>query len=71
MTWKPISSAPRDGSWVMLGIAGRKEILLAYWHRLHQAWWGQNGSTGEWEKWQKATHYQPLPEPPKETPDAS
>lgn len=62
--WKPITTAPKDGTWVMLGIVGRNEVLLAYWHRLLGEWWGQSGSSGEWKKWQKATHWRPMPEAP-------
>lgn len=63
-SWSVIDSAPKDGSWIMLAKACHKEVLLAYWHRLHNAWWGQGGNDGQWKKWQDATHWQPLPEPP-------
>lgn len=63
--WLPIESAPRDGSWVVLGRAGHDAVLLAFWHRLHSAWWGQGGGDGSWKKWQQATHWMPLPAPPE------
>lgn len=63
--WLPIESAPRDGSWIVIGRAGHGAVLLAFWHRLHGAWWGQGGDDGQWKKWQQATHWQPLPAPPE------
>ena len=63
--WNPISSAPKDGRWIMICRAGHDEVLLSYWHRLHGAWWGQGGTAGTWEKWEKATHWKPLPSPPE------
>lgn len=64
MKWVPINLAPKDGTWLMLAIEGRNEVLIGFWHRLHGAWWGQSGSQGEWKKWQQATHFQHLPTPP-------
>lgn len=63
--WQKIETAPKDATWIMLGMVGRNEILLGFWHSLMNAWWGQGGSEGEWKKWERATHWQPLPNPPK------
>lgn len=70
MTWKPISSAPRDGTWIILGRVGHAEILFGYWHRLFNQWWGQGGTDKTWKKWQEASNWMPLPEPPKASDDA-
>lgn len=61
--WLPITTAPKDGRWIMICRQGHDEVLLSYWHRLHKAWWGQGGTEGTWEKWEKASHWQPLPKP--------
>ncbi len=62
--WMPIESAPKDATWIVLGVVGRNEIMLGYWHRLFQAWWGQTSANGDFRQWQHATHWQPLPAPP-------
>lgn len=59
--WIGIETAPKDGTWIIICKAGRDEVLIAFWHRLMGAWWGQGGSDGQWEKWEKATHWMPIP----------
>lgn len=66
--WQPIETAPKDARWIMLGIAGRNEIMLGYWSPLHQAWWGQTCAHGEFHIWQRATHWNPLPAAPAARP---
>lgn len=63
--WSPIETAPKEGSWIILGKPNHNEVLLGFWHRLHNSWWGQGGSEGQWKKWQDATHWMPLPPPPE------
>lgn len=63
--WEPISTAPRDGTWILLARPGHDEVLLGYWHRTHNAWWGQGGTGGTWKKWQEATKWLPVPAPPE------
>ena len=63
--WHPIETAPKDASWIMLGISGRNEVMLGYWHNLFQAWWGQTCANGEFKQWQRATHWMPMPDAPK------
>jgi len=62
--WQPIETAPKDSRWLMLGISGRNEIMLGYWSRLHGAWWGQTCAHGEFQLWQRATHWMPMPAAP-------
>jgi len=66
--WQPIETAPRDRRILVIGEAGT----------MHVASWSQNPFTGH-KSWlivrtddkgnclvMQATHWQPLPEPPKE-----
>ncbi len=75
--WQPIESAPKDGTWILLG-GGRTDdeddartIAVGQWTNY------LNGGTTSWH-WQFAwydggyygaynnpTHWMPLPEPPK------
>lgn len=63
MDWKPIETAPKDGT-----------RFLAYEHQSdynhYECWW--QSDFAEWEGWQNdwdsepiPTHWMPLPEPPK------
>lgn len=72
MTWKPISSAPRDGTSV---IVYSKEVhdfddptSVSHWSEFNNAW-----CFSHYDRYlgpENPTHWMPLPEPPKETPDA-
>ena len=76
--WKPIESAPRDGT-----------AILVYWHSPHveehtvcdvncavSAWWSEEGENGEWICYMDMpedptlhfdpTHWMPLPPPPEQ-----
>jgi len=61
MTWKPISSAPKDGTRVL--IAGCNQVDLGLWCG---EGWIDDGFLGyENENW--ITHWMPLPAPPRST----
>jgi len=67
MTWKPISSAPRDGTDILIYDAGTGSYeVSSYWTDTPRYWDG-NWGDGEYEH--TPTHWMPLPEPPKETDD--
>lgn len=65
MTWKPISSAPRDGTDVLTYSAIGGYEISRYW-RSAPGYWRGNWGDGEYEHF--PTHWMPL-EPPKETDD--
>ncbi len=68
--WKPIESAPKDGTRVLLwpgttgpNHSGDKIVFLAYWWQPHNPkspgfWVGNVG------KRERPTHWMPLPDPP-------
>lgn len=62
--WRAIETAPKDGRYVLLYDAQRAgEYLMAQW--FHGAWWGRRTLSGKAITWTDATHWMPLPEPPK------
>lgn len=61
--WRPIESAPRDGTYVLLTDNRCNPChLIARWK--FDRWWGQATPSGKSIIWTDATHWQPLPEPP-------
>lgn len=65
MKWRPIETAPKDGTWVLVfcpRVGRRCHVEVANWR--HGYFMTQHGSypltTGS------VTHWMPLPEPPKE-----
>jgi hypothetical protein len=58
--WRPIETAPKDGSTVLLYFADHS---LAY-PMIGTGFW--DGVTGQWwnKAWNEATHWMPLPDPP-------
>lgn len=61
--WRPIESAPRDGTYVLLTDNRCNPChLIARWK--FDRWWGQATPSGKSIIWTDATHWRPLPEPP-------
>ena len=61
MTWRPIETAPKDGTDILLGF----EPAIG-WQRIGKAWGGQWVSA--WNHHpihDQPTHWMPLPEPPE------
>ena len=63
--WQPIETAPKDGSVIVVGYGrqGNFPVKVVYWKELHKIWMHY----GEWEPGleNNATHWMPLPTPPK------
>jgi hypothetical protein len=67
--WQPIETAPRDGTYILLGWflegGGGGHPEVAFWHSTKQLWCSSRLLNAE--GYYSPTHWQPLPEPPKET----
>jgi hypothetical protein len=73
--WQPIETAPKDGSDILLWCPNMIKsdpagALVGHWYKdSHNPRWHISNVCGwEWEcdlNYEKATHWQPLPEPPK------
>jgi hypothetical protein len=66
--WKPISSAPRDGTYILIAVPpydNEEFVQPALWYQ------GERDESPAWEnsggRYPKATHWMPLPPPPKPT----
>lgn len=63
--WQTIDSAPKD-RYVLLYDAGYDNPYLhAKWDKHARGWWSQSTNSGHSIVWRDATHWMPLPEPPK------
>lgn len=60
MIWQPISTAPRDGTHVLIRYlwAHSEKWVAEGWHGSDGAWYTHG------HPWVRATHWMPLPEPP-------
>ena len=68
--WMPIESAPRDGTEIVLGMPG--DAFAGFWHDGTQNYWKLEGWFAEMDRGNlltakpfNATHWQPLPTPPR------
>jgi hypothetical protein len=64
-TWQPISTAPKDGRWLLvtwLGEAHRVEAMKYLPESNDWMWWEGDCALDP------PTHWQPLPAPPEATP---
>lgn len=69
--WQPIETAPRDGTeilgWCEIG------VVVVSWneqrfHKNPKPYWDSNRQSVTWmREYCQPTHWQPLPQPPKET----
>lgn len=60
-SWKPISTIPKNGTWVL--------VWDSYYKKVDIARAGTDGvpQTGDWDySINEATHWQPLPSPPEQ-----
>lgn len=61
--WQPIETAPKDGQWVLGWAPGWLVVSMAWFHvpgKVAPHW-----TTGRNERPIKATHWMPLPPPPR------
>lgn len=57
--WQPIETAPKDGTRIIVATTGR------YWYEKHKDGWMIANCDEEYGMYVEATHWMPLPEPPK------
>lgn len=64
--WQPIKTAPKDGQRIVVGYGRQSNfpVKIVWYDRLHRCWlhYGEADLGLEYN----ATHWQPLPEPPKD-----
>lgn len=58
MKWRPIKTAPKDGTDLLLGFSNGDDVTVGSFDG--DEWFDQHSF------WLKPTHWMPLPEPPKE-----
>jgi hypothetical protein len=65
--WKPIDEAPKDGTVILLGYVPNwrldRRVYEGRWNDEQSTWTAVNGFIVH----NSATHWMPLPQPPKET----
>lgn len=67
--WRPIETAPKDETVILLGylphprLKGSQRVYEGRWDSLQETWTSVNGFLIHSE----ASHWMPLPEPPKES----
>jgi len=63
MNWQPISTAPKDGTVILLCDVGyaAPEYLIGRWR--HDRWWGKATNSGHSIVWNEATHWTYLTPP--------
>ena len=68
MEWQPIETAPEGGRGILIYVPENRCIYGAYWSSYSTGYgWCVFGG-GFREHLQRATHWMPLPSPPKEQP---
>lgn len=66
--WRPIETAPCDGTEILLYEGFQPHIGAGYWNTADAEW---RSSCGNSALWKSPTHWMPLPDPPLPTPDQS
>ena len=62
-SWRGIDSAPRDGTWVLIATKSHSlgVVVAKFGSPRYPTWWNDDDNSYE-----NATHWMPLPAPPKE-----
>lgn len=63
--WQPIESAPQDGTWIVVWCAGWGKSVSPETARFGGGDHGDGWYSEDGDKMFKATHWMPIPEPPK------
>lgn len=68
MEWMPISTAPKDGTWMLAfrRVRGKTNIAQARWVRDMFGTYCFGGEGWYYPEDNAPTHWMPLPDPPKE-----
>jgi len=70
MKWKPIDTAPKDESVILIGFVphprmdGIRRVYEGRWNETQETWTSVNGFL----LFESATHWMPLPKPPLTNP---
>ncbi len=65
--WRPIVTAPKDGTRILCGWMATEEVEFLRWVESREAWcaglggWGEDRYRGD----EMPTHWMPRPKPPK------
>ena len=63
--WRPIETVPRDGTIVLACWPQQGNLIMIIWYSSVQGFWVRTGREPVIPM--QATHWMPLPDPPKET----
>lgn len=65
--WRQMSTAPRDGTVILLGDNRYSEpaYLMASWDKHSRHWATETMRNGSFQWWADATHWMPLPKLPE------
>jgi hypothetical protein len=74
--WKPIDTAPQDGTWILMWDSQRELAVSGCWHTEPAmnnpesgyepgwSWWSADDDVLIWDGDKEPTHWMPLPNPP-------
>ena len=65
MNWRPIETAPKDGTPILVWVRKHQEVLIVFYEERGKFCWREYPEGDRWNK-NLVTHWQPLPEPPEE-----
>jgi len=59
-TWRPIGTAPKDGTWILIAVRDQPRVTVVRWR---DVWGWRDGNEGGFMRG-AVTHWQPLPPAP-------
>lgn len=66
--WRPIETAPKDGTWVLLWFDADEYAVSGAWMRPGRDYIAHWCAFGRWTPGDAPTHWMPLPAPPASEP---